>query len=82
MNLGVSPLTNTIYAGKSKDCSNGLKKWVGQKHDVTDEAIRAVFEWFMNNHKENEPNEAFEIRFTNCPYVLRMTKEPEEGATP
>ena len=74
MNLGVSLLTNTIYAGTSKDCGNGLKKWVGKKHDVTDEAIKAVFEWFMNNHIENEPNEAYEVRFEGCPYVLRMVK--------
>lgn len=77
MNLGVSPLTNTIYAGKSKDKVNGISEWIGKKEDVTDEAIKAVFEWFMNNFKENEPSEAFEVKFTNCPYVLTMTKNNE-----
>lgn len=75
MNLGVSPITNTIYAGKSKDLGNGVSEWIGKKEDITDEAIRAVFDWFMNNFKENEPNEAFEVKFNNCPYVLMMVKK-------
>jgi len=76
MNLGVSPLTNKIYGGKSKLLTNGKgRQWVGKKIDMTDEAIAAVFEWFMNNHKENEPSKAYEIRFNNCPYVLTMTRE-------
>ena len=39
-----------------------------------DEAIKAVFQWFMNNHKQNEPNEAFEVTFKSSPYILRMIK--------
>ena len=74
MDLGVSLLTNEIYAGKTKDCGDGLKKWVGEKHEVTDQALKAVFEWFMNNHKTNEPHSTYEIRFKNCPYVLSMRK--------
>ena len=46
MNIGVSPLTHTIFAGKSKPLPNGKGfKWVGKKEDVTDEAIKAVFEY-------------------------------------
>jgi len=78
MNLGVSPITNKLFVGKSKDCGNGIREWTGKKYDVTDGAIRAVFEWFMNNHKSNMPNEAYEIRYENCPYVLAMTKEKEQ----
>ena len=77
MNIGVSPITNTIYAGRSKDNGDGIKEWVGEKQDITDEAIRAVFDWFINNFKANEPNEAFEVKFTNCPYRLMMTRENE-----
>lgn len=78
--LMVSPLTNKIYLTNVKRDKNNPDLFVstGEKQDYTDEAIRAVFEWFMNNHKENEPNEAYEIRFNNCPYVLSMTKEREE----
>ena len=77
MNIGVSPLTNTIFIGKSKKLKNGVFEWVGEKHDITDDAIRAVFEWFMNNYKNNEQNKAYEIRYTNCPYVLTMTLDKD-----
>jgi len=75
MNLGVSPLTTRIYAGKSKQLPDGTSEWVGVKTDVTDEAIRAVFEWFMYQHRANEPSEAFEVKFPNSGYVLTMTKD-------
>ena len=75
MNIGVSPLTNTIYGGKSKDLGNGMRQWVSAKQDITDDAIKAVFEWIMNEYKANEPSETYEIRFPGCPYVLTMTKE-------
>ena len=75
--LMVSNLTNTIYLTNVKQDKKDSKLYIatGEKQDYTDQAIRAVFEWFMNNHKENEPSEAFELRFPNCPYVLTMTKE-------
>ena len=52
MNLGLSLLTNEIYAGKSVDCGKGLKKWVGKKHNVTDEAIKAVFQYMYCKAEE------------------------------
>lgn len=54
MNMGVSPLTNTIYAGNSKPLANGRGfQWVGKKHDVTEEAIKAVFEYmYLQAEKE------------------------------
>ncbi len=75
--LMVSALTNRIYLTDVKEDNkhSGLFIATGKKEDYTDEAIRAVFEWFINNHKENEPAEAYEIRFEGCPYVLTMTKQ-------
>lgn len=64
--LFVSRLTKTIYLTDTS---------TGKKENFTNEAMRAVFEWFMLNHKENEPNEAFEVRFKNYSYVLQMFKE-------
>ena len=77
--LMVSPITNTIYLTNVREDKKhaGLFVATGEKQDYTDEAIRAVFEWFMNNHKENEPAEAFEVKFKDCPYVLTMTKQKE-----
>lgn len=61
MNIGVSPITNTIFAGTAKSKGNGLMEWT-KKEDVTDDAIRAVFEWFMNNSKA-EGGKAYQISF-------------------
>ena len=53
MKLGVSPITNTIFAGNTKINKKGFEEWV-KKEDVTDNAVKAVFEWFMNNSNEND----------------------------
>ena len=68
--MGTSLLTDTIYYGTVKD-----GKLVGRE-DVTDMAIKAVFEWFMHKF-ESECTEsgAYEIRFPGVPYVLGMRKD-------
>lgn len=73
--MGVSPISDIIYYGNVK---NGM--WQGKKEDVTDEAIKAVFEWFMHkvDNLEDDKN-CFEIRFGDLPYVLRMKKEELNG---
>lgn len=70
--MGVSPITDTIYYGTVKD-----DMWVGKKEDVTDIAIKAVFEWFMHKHKAECPDGIYEIRFPGVPYVLSMKREEE-----
>ena len=65
MNIGTSPLTGKIYAGRSKPLKNGKGfYWVGKKTDVTDEAIRAVYEWFIHSCEESdEESDGYEISF-------------------
>jgi hypothetical protein len=77
--LLVSELTKTIYLANAKPVKGlpDLFEVVGEKQDYTNEAIRAVFEWFMANFKENEPNEAFEVKFGDCPYILQMIKRAD-----
>lgn len=79
--LLVSDITKTIYLANARPIKNypNLFEASGEKQDFTNEAIRAVFEWFMQNFKENEPNEAFEVTFGDCPYVLRMIKRTKKG---
>ena len=74
--LLVSDITKTIYLTNAKPIKDhpNLFEATGEKQDYTNEAIRAVFEWFMANFKENEPNEAFEVKFGDCPYILQMIK--------
>jgi len=75
MNIGLAPISGTIFAGNSKSGSKNTMIWIGNPDDVTDEAIRAVFDWFVFQYTENEPNIAYQVRYTNCNYVLTMTKE-------
>ena len=71
--MGVSPITGAIYYGTVKN-----NMWVGKREDVTDEAIKAVFEWFMHKLEECPANSAYQIRFPNLPYVLEMREEGSE----
>lgn len=68
--MGVSPITDTIYYGTVKN-----DMWVGEKEIVTDIAIRAVFEWFMNKCENEAHGNEYQVRFGNLPYVLSMKKE-------
>ena len=71
--MGVSPITDTIYYGTVKN-----NMWQGKKEDVTDMAIKAVFEWFMHKLDNECPDGAYQIRFPSVPYVLEMKKEESE----
>ena len=68
--MGVSPITNTIYYGNVNE-EKGL--WVGEKKDVTDMAIAAVFEWFLN---QMDGKEEFGISYPNFSNMkLKMVRE-------
>ena len=56
--FGVSPITNRIYYG-TQDTEKHM--WTGQKIDVTDDTIVAVYEWFMGNMANN--NEEYSITY-------------------
>jgi dUTP pyrophosphatase len=75
-----SMLGNRIYLTNVKPVKDRPNLFVahGKKEDYTDEAIKAVFEWFINNYKASEPNEAYEIKYEGCDYVLRMVKENKD----
>jgi len=68
--MGVSPITNTIYYGRVNK-EKGM--WIGEKTDVTDMAIAAVFEWFLN---QMDGKEEFMIAYPNIPNMkLKMVRE-------
>lgn len=77
--LLVSDISNTIYLANAKQDKNNPNLFIttGEKQDFTDEAIKAVFQWFMNNHKDNEPNKLFQVTFASSPYVLQMVKKED-----
>ena len=72
--FGVSPLTNTIYYGTQNKEKN---MFTGKKEDVTDDAIMAVFQWFMacmygnDEYSITYPSTEFEL-------VMRRKKNVQE----
>ena len=71
--FGVSPITNTIYYG-TQDTEK--KMWVGTKEDVTDDVIRAVYEWFMGNM---EGKQEYSITFPSTEFELVMRKKEQKN---
>ena len=79
--LMVSMLGNRIYLTNIKQDKDNPKISIatGKQEDYTDEAIRAVFEWFMHEHIKNEPNDGYQLKYEGCDYVLTMTKEDKKA---
>ena len=50
--LWVSPLTNSIYIGKTKMTSNNTEIWIDKSDDKTSEAILCVMEHMLRNKYE------------------------------
>lgn len=70
--FGVSPITNTIYYGNKNEKTH---MWTGEKKDVTNEVIAAVFEWFIGNM---EGHEEYSIHYPSTKYELVMRERKEE----
>lgn len=69
--FGISPLTNTIYYGTQNKEKN---MWTGKKEDVTDDAIKAVYQWFMGNMDgKNE----YSITYDSTNFELVMRRKGE-----
>lgn len=73
--LGLSPITDSILAGQAKDMGNGVYKFTSDPIDVTNEALKVVFEWFMSNMKNVKDDEYFSLSFEKCDYILLMKKK-------
>lgn len=69
--FGVSPITNTIYYGTQ---NKEKRMFTGKKEDVTNEAIGAVFEWFIGNM---DGNEEYSITYPSTGFELVMRRKKE-----
>lgn len=82
--LLVSDLTDTIYLANAKPVKghDDLFETVGEKQDFTDEAIKSVYQWFLN-HCRKEKSGFYQIRFPGKPWLtmdlneMEATNEPE-----
>lgn len=67
--FGVSPITNTIYYGTQ---NKEKRMFTGKKEDVTNDAIGAVFEWFIGNM---DGNEEYSITYPSTDFELVMRRK-------
>lgn len=71
--FGVSPITNKIFYGKQ---DTEKQMWVGDKTDVTNDVIAAVYEWFMGNMEdEHGKRTEYRITYPDTDYELVMRKK-------
>jgi len=54
-------ISGIIYAGNTRINKNEMEIWI-KKKDVTDQAIKAVFQWFIDQSRNNQGN-PYEISF-------------------
>jgi len=72
--MGVSPVTGRIYYGNLRG-----DEWVGDKEDVTDTAVRAVFEWFIEKFEDVCPADGqYTLEFLDEEYALTMKRKSFE----
>lgn len=80
-----SPLSKTIYAGRVKHDAEGRGEWVGEKFDVTKEAINAVVQHIGVNCKLELRGEGLPplnlilIDVDNPPADNKLVEDEEEG---
>lgn len=78
--LLVSDVTNKIYLVNAKPVKGHphLVEAVGEKQDYTDEAIGAVYQWFLN-HCRKEKSGLYQVRFPNKPWLTMNLNETGEA---
>lgn len=79
--LVISPISNTIYWAEVKELGDGLAECTGEKRDVTMNALKVVYQWFLDKAHEEESG-IYRIRFGSAnPWLgidLHNTENIEE----
>lgn len=71
--FGINPVTNTIFYG-TQDTKKPM--WIGEKKDVTDEAIAVVYRWFMGKMEDAKgKKEEYRITYPDTEYELVMKRK-------
>ena len=80
--LTYSPITGVIYWADVRPIEGDEEyvECVGEKRDVTDKAIKAVYQHFLDKAKES-PDGVYGIRFGNGPWLrIKLPKEEDNAA--
>lgn len=80
MKLGTSYLGNKIYAGSTRIDKNGMELWI-KKEDITEQAIKAVFEHMYNKARENGYFHYYIEGYGKMQFILEenVSRETMEG---
>ena len=78
--IGVSPITSSIFIGKTKKEKNGLELWTDRSEDMKQDVLKAVLEWFMLRY-EREGKNSVELVTGGKRYVLAYRVEDYDGET-
>lgn len=76
--VGVSPITNSIFIGKTNVKKDGLEIWTDRSDDKKNEILLAVIEWFMARYKYHE-KDSIEIVYNGKKLKLTYTEEDFDG---
>lgn len=76
--VGVSPITNSIFIGKTKVEKDGLEIWTDRSDDKKNDILLAVIEWFMVRNKY-ENKDSIEIVHNGKKLKLTYTEEDFDG---
>lgn len=60
--LVISPISSNIYWAEVKKIEDGIVECVGEKRDVTMNALKVVYQWFLDKANDEESG-VFRIRF-------------------
>lgn len=79
MKISVSPLTGTIYAGRTRKPKNGPEVWT-TKEDVTDQVLRAAFNWLKLNCIEGGTG-LYKVEYEGVPgaIIFDLNYQDKEG---
>lgn len=78
--LTISPITGRIYWADVRPIEGDAREMVcvGEKRDVTDEAIKAVYQHFLMRAQEGSQG-VFGVRCDKGPWLrIKLHEEPEE----
>lgn len=76
--VGVSPITSSIFIGKTKVEKDGLEIWTDRSDDKKHEILLSVIEWFMVRYKYHE-KDSIEIVHNGKKLKLTYTEEDFDG---
>lgn len=79
--LVISPITSTIYWAEVKLTKDGLCECMGEKRDVTMNALKVVYQWFLDKARE-EGTGVYKIRFGKDNPWLEIDLNNTRGAKP